>query len=145
MTTIYSADGQTVARTFRSAPVRHWVQDTDATGHYEPADTANGYYPLTEVPRPSPDHVRSVARDGDTFTEVWTFDAEREAARLAAETESANESTIRTQATSALDTNRAFIALDPPTNAQVLAQVRSLTRQTNGLIRLTLGQLDGTD
>lgn len=56
-----------------------------------------------------------------------------------------NESTIRAQAAQALATNRAFLAIATPTNAQTLAQVKALTRQTNGIIRLLLGALDGTD
>lgn len=55
------------------------------------------------------------------------------------------EATIRSQADAALQGNRDFLALDPPTNAQVLAQVRALTRQNNGLIRLVLRRLDGID
>ena len=39
-------------------------------------------------------------------------------------------------AKAALNTNATFLALASPTNAQVLAQVRSLTRQINALIRL---------
>lgn len=92
MTTIYSEDGVTVAALYREAPQRHWVQDTTnpPTGHYEPADVAHGYFPLVEVERPSPDHVRTVERDGDTFTEVWTFDQARQDARLANEADQAD-------------------------------------------------------
>lgn len=59
--------------------------------------------------------------------------------------ERANRTTIETQATQALDTNRTFLANASPTNAQTLAQVKALTRQNNGLIRLLLNRLDGTD
>lgn len=58
---------------------------------------------------------------------------------------SANESTIRQRADAALQANRDFLALASPTNAQTLAQVKALTRQNNGLIRLILNRLDGTD
>jgi hypothetical protein len=50
-----------------------------------------------------------------------------------------NADTLRTQAAAALVTNRDFVALASPTNAQTLAQVRRLTRQTNALIRATVG------
>lgn len=52
--------------------------------------------------------------------------------------------TLEDRATQALDANRAFLALQSPTNAQTLAQVRSLTRQNTALIRLLLGRLDAT-
>lgn len=57
----------------------------------------------------------------------------------------ANERTLRAAAATALQGNRGFLALTSPTNAQVLAQVKALTRQNQGIIRLLLGQLDATD
>ncbi len=56
-----------------------------------------------------------------------------------------NQTTLQTQAANALTTNSAFLAIAAPTNAQVLAQTKALTRQTSALIRLTLGLLDSTD
>lgn len=55
-----------------------------------------------------------------------------------------NEQTIRQQAASALASNRAYVA-STPTAAQTTAQVKALSRQVNGLIRLLLNQLDATD
>jgi hypothetical protein len=55
---------------------------------------------------------------------------------------SANARQIETASRSALAQNKAFLALASPTNADVLAQVKALTRQMNGVIRLLLGQLD---
>ena len=49
---------------------------------------------------------------------------------------------LRAQATKALDKNKAFLALDPPTNAQIAAQVEALTKQVNGLIRQILQLFD---
>jgi len=60
-------------------------------------------------------------------------------------TPAANADTIAGQARTALATNRTFLALGAPTNAQTLAQVQALTRQVTGLARLVLGQLDGTN
>lgn len=56
-----------------------------------------------------------------------------------------NEQTIRQQALTALTTNRTYLALASPTNAQNAAEIKALARQMNGVIRLLLGQLDGTN
>lgn len=69
---------------------------------------------------------------------VRALNAEETAARVAA----ANEQTIRDRATQALAANATFMALASPTNAQTLAQVKALTKQLNGLIRLTVRALD---
>lgn len=57
----------------------------------------------------------------------------------------ANRSTLEARAVTAMQGNRDFLSLSSPSNAQVLAQVRALSRQNNGIIRLILGRLDGTD
>jgi hypothetical protein len=59
--------------------------------------------------------------------------------------EEINAAAIRDAATTALADNRTFLAIASPTNAQTLAQVKALTRQINGLVRLILDRLDGTD
>ena len=46
------------------------------------------------------------------------------------------QSTLETQARSAYTANRTFLAIPAPTNAQVLAQTRALTKQMNAVIRL---------
>lgn len=56
-----------------------------------------------------------------------------------------NRQALTDQAAAALATNRTFLALASPTNAQIAAQVKALTRQNNALVRLALGLLDGTD
>lgn len=56
-----------------------------------------------------------------------------------------NRATIEQQAASALAGNKAFAALSAPTQAQTLAQVKALSLQNNGIIRLRLGKLDATD
>lgn len=53
-----------------------------------------------------------------------------------------NEQQIRDKARQALASNASFLALATPTNAQTVAQVRALTRQTNALLRLYLDALN---
>jgi hypothetical protein len=52
---------------------------------------------------------------------------------------------LREQALTAHTANRQFVGIATPTNAQNAAQIKALTRQMNGVIRLLLNQLDGTD
>lgn len=59
--------------------------------------------------------------------------------------DTARAATIRHAAVQAIDTNRAYTALPSPTAAQTTTQVKALSRQQNGLIRLLLGALDATD
>lgn len=47
---------------------------------------------------------------------------------------------LHTKARQAYTVNRAFLANAAPTNAQVLAQVRALTRQNQALIRLVVAR-----
>lgn len=56
-------------------------------------------------------------------------------------TNEANTTSLQQRAQTALTNNQTFLALPSPTNTQVLAQVRALTRQVNALIRLQLALL----
>lgn len=56
-----------------------------------------------------------------------------------------NDRSIRDAARNALATNRTYVGVASPTAAQNVAQIKALSRQNNGLIRLLLGLLDGTD
>ena len=80
---------------------------------------------------------------GGKATQTWTV-RDKTSAELASDTAATNNTTLRDQARTALDTNTTFLAVASPTNAQVVAQVKALTRQCNGLIRLTIGALDST-
>lgn len=56
----------------------------------------------------------------------------------------ANRATITGRAKTALTANDAFLGLTAPTNAQVLAQTKVLTRECSALIRLLLDELSTT-
>jgi len=56
-----------------------------------------------------------------------------------------NEETLRQRAEQAMIDNRAYLLLAPPSQSQAAQQITALTRQVNALIRIQLGELDGTD
>lgn len=68
--------------------------------------------------------------------------AQMSATRLAELEATGRSSQLREAARQALTTNDAYLALSPPTAAQVAAQVAALTRQASVLIRLSLGAFD---
>ena len=55
-----------------------------------------------------------------------------------------NEAALRSKAQTALAANSTFLAITSPSNTQTLAQVRTLTRECNAIIRLLIDQLDST-
>lgn len=63
--------------------------------------------------------------------------ADAEALKQSAE---ANSDSLKSKARSAVTNNNTFLAIASPTNAQVVAQVKALTRQNNALIKLILGE-----
>jgi hypothetical protein len=54
-------------------------------------------------------------------------------------TEQAVTLDLHGKARSALQANQTYLAIASPTNAQNLAQIRKLTRETSALIRLLIG------
>lgn len=75
------------------------------------------------------------------YTAAENTDAD---ARATAATSLANETDLTTKARAALTNNAAYLA-STPTQAQVAAQVKDLTRQVSGLIRLFIRALDTLD
>lgn len=57
---------------------------------------------------------------------------------------SANQTTLRDLIAQSLGSNKAYVASNP-TNLQLAAQVKALTRQVSALTRLLLGSLDEVD
>lgn len=55
-----------------------------------------------------------------------------------------NADTLVQRATAALASNVTFLANGSPSNVEVVAQVRALTKQVNALIKLRVGQLADT-
>jgi hypothetical protein len=76
------------------------------------------------------------------YTAAENAAADAEAARRIG---TSNKVTIESQVAAAITANKAYVALASPTNAQTTAQVKALSRQVNGVMRLLTGQLDATD
>lgn len=102
---------------------------------------ACGYFVVAATPRPSDidthTYDRSIALLDGTPTVTWTKRAKR-ADELAVEVAQINTAEMGSKLQLLLTTNSSFLAESTPTNAQVLAQVKALTRQSNILIRLLL-------
>jgi len=86
--------------------------------------------------------------DAGTVTDTRPYTAEEQAAADAEavqRTAGTNRATIEDRAVTALAANATYLAIGSPSNAQNLAQIRLLTRECTGLIRLLLDQLDTTN
>lgn len=136
---IYSEDGTTVTRRLSELPAPgHWVQDTPEAGHYEPATTANGYFPMVEVARPDRDHVRNgFVRVGDTFEQAWIFSQERADANTAGDAATAERDAVRALLPRIRDLANDTAPLN--NNAQRNQAIRDLARAVRRLIRDGIG------
>lgn len=101
-----------------------WFQVVDTA---RPADTATDTY------------VRSVEVVGGVPTVVWTA-TPKSAEQIEADRVSTQDATLRSQARTAHTNNQTYIALASPSNAQIAAQVKALTRQVNALIELVVAR-----
>lgn len=85
---------------------------------------------------------------GDETTVALSAEEDRQhkeaAANPAPRPMEVNHEALLEQARQAHTENLTFLGVASPTNAQVVAQVKALTRQSNKLIRLVAGMLDGT-
>lgn len=84
---------------------------------------------------------------GDPLTRQRALTAD-EAADLAAmdaaNTAATNRGTLTDKATAAIAANVTYLGIASPTNAQVAAQVKALTREATAVIRLLLDRTDDT-
>lgn len=114
----------------------------------EPADDA-GWVDVRETPKPADTDEGTWAEGVDLAdgvpVQTWTRRpwtpaelASLGPTRLAELQATGRLGQLREAARQALTTNDAYLALSPPTGAQVAAQVAALTRQSSVLIRLTL-------
>lgn len=125
-------------------------QVTEATARSPRGD---GWAEARETPRPDDTdagtYVEGVEVVGGIPVQTWTLRpwtaaelAQMGDARLAELEATGRSSQLREAARQALTVNDAYLALSPPTAAQVAAQVAALTRQASVLIRLSLGAFD---
>lgn len=87
-----------------------------------------------------------IGADGDV--DIWATrstaggTAER---RIRAGTDTDRAQQLQVRLTQAIAANSTYIALVAPSNAQVAAQLRALTRQVQALLRMQQGQLGAVD
>lgn len=73
---------------------------------------------------------------------VWNDIEDIDSQELKNITAESNRVALEAKALIAIETNKAFYSRASSTTAQVLAEVKALARQNNGIIRLLLKQLD---
>ena len=102
---------------------------------------ACGWFEAVETARPADTatdtHTRSVELVSGVATVVWT-QVPKTLEQIEFDRVSTERSTMQAQARTAHNNNVTYIALASPTNAQVAAQVKDLTRQMNAIIKLVV-------
>lgn len=81
----------------------------------------------------------------DVMAEVGRLSQLEQDQQTAVAQQNTNKATLEQQAATALTNNRAFLQKASYTNAEIIAQVKDLTRQNNAIIRLITKTLDGTN
>ncbi len=103
---------------------------------------ACGWVEIVEVAAPvvqaSEIADQSVTLVNGTPTRTWTV-RNKTADELNIDAENTGRTTLKAKAVTALAANATYLAIVSPTNAQVVAQVRALTKEVNALIRLADG------
>lgn len=128
----------------RRLDTREWVMGL-ATAPVELVE-ACGWYVVAGTAPPAFNPATHRVVEGLTVTagrpvQTWTLVA-LDAGELAEVDRTTTESALREQGRAAVAANRTFLAITSPTNAQNAAQIKALTRQSNGVIRLLLAALD---
>jgi hypothetical protein len=83
--------------------------------------------------------------DPNARVETWTNGVLVDTQILPRDAADYNRDVIEERAVAALTNNIDYLAIASPTSAQAAAQIKDLTRQMNGIIRLLLNRLDSTD
>lgn len=109
------------------------VATQQACGWYKVAETAPPDDTATDT------FDRSVQLIAGVPTVVWT-QRPKTPTELDGAKSAATQTTLEGNARNAYTANRNFLAVASPTNAQVVAQVRALTRQQNAVIRLLVAR-----
>lgn len=101
-----------------------------------------GFVPIVRTPAPADTDVvfytRSILVVDDVPTEEWTA-TNRSVDDIAVRVGENNRLALEVKLRTNLQTNKTYLALVSPSNAQVVAHTKALTRQINALIRHTLG------
>ncbi len=130
----------TVTERSAELPPKVWVQETvdPPTGRYEPLTVANAasfdWYEVVRVAKPADTatttHDRSVAVVDGKLSDVWT-----ERPKTQTELDADADQTQRDQVAAGVADITAYLALESPTNAEVVAQVELLSRAVRRLAK----------